>query len=218
MLIQPSEPGRLSIDSLTREKLAFRPDPNFALARGMIRIALTLLLVLAACSPEIRTQEPSTSVDPAVAATAPPYTAAPVRTDRSSYVLGVGPAGKVTIVTALRAPADQTLYIMNCNGASGVSLQRKVGEEWVSAWAVAMNACLSPPLVIRPGEEHSATLELHEDAANAVHPAGGKLESGTYRVVWTGVLTSFDPDVPPFGPELPLEGRVSAPFRIDVPR
>lgn len=59
-----------------------------------------------------------------------------------------------------------------------------------------MNACLSPPIVV---------------------PVGGKLESGTYRVVWTGVLTAFDSNVRGFGPELPLEQRVSAPITIQVP-
>ena len=182
----------------------------------MIRIAAALMLVLAACRPETRTAETSASIDPAIPAATPPHTDAPVRTDRSVYVLGDKPAAKTTIETALRAPADQTLYIMNCNGATGVALQRKVGEEWVSAWAVAMAACLSPPIVVPPGKEHTATIELHESAANVVYPAGGMLESGTYRVVWSGVLTSFDPDVRGFGPELPLEERVSAPFRIDV--
>jgi hypothetical protein len=35
--------------------------------------------------------------------------------------------------------------------------------------------------------------------------------------VWTGVLTSFDADARGFGPELPLEQRVSAPITIEVP-
>ena len=179
----------------------------------MIRIALALVMVLAACRPGTRTEGTSPSVDPPAPAT---YSEAPVRTDRSAYVVGDGVTGEATIVTALRAPADQTLYIMNCNGASGVSLQRRVGDEWVSAWAVAMNACLSPPIVVAPGEEHTTTIELRADAANVAHP-NRRLESGTYRVVWSGVLTSFDQDRRGFGPELPLEKRVSSPFRIDVP-
>ena len=43
------------------------------------------------------------------------------------------------------------------------------------------------------------------------------LESGTYRVVWTGVLTSFDSNKQGFGPELPIEERTSAPITIQVP-
>jgi len=184
----------------------------------VIRIALALVMVLAACRPGTQTEGTSPSVDPPVPATALPYSEAPARTDRSAYVVDDGVAGDATIVTTLRAPADQPLYIMNCNGASGVSLQRRVGEEWVYAWAVAMAACLSPPIVVPPGEEHTATIELRADAANVVHTLNGRLESGTYRVVWSGVLTSFDPDVRGFGPELAFEKRVSAPFRIDVSR
>ena len=44
------------------------------------------------------------------------------------------------------------------------------------------------------------------------------IESGTYRVVWTGVLTAFDPKARGgWGPELPLEQRVSGPITIEVP-
>lgn len=182
-------------------------------------IALALLLVLAACRPATRPDETSTRVDPSASVTAPPHTDGPVQTDRSAYVLSDGPSREATIVTTLRAPADQTLYIMNCNGATGVTLQRKVGEEWVYARLVAMNACLSPPIVVAPGEEHTASIELREDAGSMSGASGANmLESGIYRVVWSGVLTSFDSDVRGFGPELPLEQRVSEPFRIDVPR
>jgi hypothetical protein len=182
----------------------------------VIRIALVLLLVLAACARDIETATVETTA-PAPANT-PAVPAAPIRTDRSSYVLTNGPQGpEATIVATLRAPADRTLYILNCNGASGITLQRKTDEEWVYSWVVAMNACLSPPIVVPPGGEHTGRIYLHERAGVAPGPAGGRLVSGTYRVVWTGVLTSFDPNARGFGPELPMEQRVSAPITIQVP-
>lgn len=125
---------------------------------------------------------------------------------------------EATIITTLRAPADRAVHLLNCNGATGVGLQRKVGDEWVYAWAVAMNACLSPVIVVPPGGEHTARVYLHENSGGVMYPERAPMiESGIYRVVWTGVLLSFDPDVRGFGPELPLEQRVSAPITIEVP-
>jgi hypothetical protein len=171
----------------------------------MTRLALILVLLLA-CT---RRVEPRVET-PAPVKT-PPAPAAPIRTDRSSYVLTNGPHGpETTIVATLRAGAGRTLYILNCNGVTGLTLQRKVGDEWVYSWVITMPACVSPPIVVSPGGEFTGRLHLHERS-------GRMIESGTYRVIWTGVLTSFDPNAPGGGPELPLEERVSAPIAIQVP-
>lgn len=180
----------------------------------MIRIALVLTL-LVACTGRVETPPVEKAPPPAKAVAAP---AAPIRTDRSSYVLTNGPRGPEAIITAmLRAPADQALYIINCNGQSSVTLQQKVGDAWEYALIVASAACLSPPIVVPPGGEHTASIHLHADPGSVPGPRRGRLESGTYRVIWTGVLTSFDANKRGFGPELPEEQRVSAPFTIEVP-
>lgn len=183
----------------------------------MIRVALTLLLpalLLGGCTKPVESPAPVKTTAPAEAPSPSP---APVRTDRSSYVLTNGPRGpEATIVTTLRAPADQSLYLVNCNGATGVNLQRQVGDEWVYAWTVMMNACLSPPIVVPPNGEHTARVYLHEHSGGVTYPERARMiESGTYRVIWTGVLTSSDTNGR--GPELPLEQRVSAPIAIEVP-
>jgi hypothetical protein len=180
----------------------------------VIRISLLLVLVLVACDRRVEAPAPAVKTE-----SKPPSPAAPVRTDRSSYVLTNGPQGpEATIVSTLRAPSDRPVYITNCNGATGVTLQRKAGDEWVYAWVITMNACLSPPIVVPAGGEHTASIYLHEHSGAVVDPPRARMiESGTYRVVWTGVLTSFDPNARGFGPELPLEQRVSAPIAIEVP-
>lgn len=72
---------------------------------------------------------------------------------------------------------------------------------------------------MQPGAEHTASVYLHEHSGAVIQPERARmLESGTYRVVWTGVLTSFDVNSRGFGPELPIEQRVSAPITIEVPR
>jgi hypothetical protein len=146
-----------------------------------------------------------------------PQVEAPIRTDQKQYVFREGPSGlETTIVATLNAPADQILYIMNCNGAISTGLQRKVGEEWVDAWIPPINGCLSPPLEIPPGGEMTQKLTIRP--GHLMYPPNGQqLESGTYRVAWHNVFTSYDSDGPPFGDRLPLEQRVSAPFSIDLP-
>ncbi|HYI10179.1 MAG TPA: hypothetical protein VEK57_14055 [Thermoanaerobaculia bacterium] len=185
----------------------------------MTRIAPVLVLVLLACPGRVETPRVESPAPPGKTASTPSVPAAPVRTDRSSYVLTNGPQGpEATIVATLRAPAGRAVYILNCNGASSVTLQRKVGEAWVYAWAIAMNACLSPPIVVPPGGEHTARIYVHEHSGGVIYPERGRMiESGTYRVVWSGVLASFDANAKGFGPELPLEQRVSAPIAIEVP-
>jgi hypothetical protein len=181
----------------------------------MSRFALILLLLPAACGRSGEVPHATTAPPPDRTAEA----TAPVRTDRSSYRLTPGPSGpEATIVTTFQGPADRSVYLENCNGAIGVTLQRKVGQEWVYAWMVAMNACLSEPIEVPPGGEHSTSLYLHENAGGVSYPPGARMiESGTYRMVWSGVITSYDLSRAQFGPELPLEERVSEPFTIEVP-
>jgi hypothetical protein len=178
--------------------------------------------MLAACGARDDAPRPATATaaasQPAPPSPAPPD--APIRTDRASYALTAGPQGlEATIVATLRAPADRPIYLLNCNGATGANLQRQTSEGWVYAWVIAMNACLSPPIVVPPGGERTTRIYVHENSGAVLDPADSRMiVSGTYRVVWTGVLTSFDPNAKGFGEELPLEQRVSAPFHIDVPR
>jgi len=142
---------------------------------------------------------------------------APVRTDRTRYVLQDGPQGlETTIVATLKAPSDQILYLVNCNGAITTGLQRLVGNEWVNAWIPPINGCLSPAIEIPPGGETTQKMVVRPGPV-VYPPNGNQLESGTYRAAWFNILTSFDPNARPFGEELPLEQRVSAPFTIEVP-
>jgi hypothetical protein len=182
----------------------------------MTRVAPVVALLLFACAKDVDGPAgKTTSIERHASHPSP----APIRTDRKAYRVTNGPQGpETTIVATLHAPDDRAVYIVNCNGATGTALQRKVGDAWVNAWVIAMNACLSPPIVLEPGGEHAARIYVHERSGGVLHPEGATMiESGTYRVMWTGVLTSFDPDVRGFGPELPLEQRVSAPITIEVP-
>ena len=152
--------------------------------------ALIALLIAAACT---KAPEPA----------AP---RAPISTDRNAYVMR---DGTLTIIATFTAP--RTAYITNCNGAQPMGLQRLVSGQWVNAWVAELNGCFSAPIALQRGQQHTAPLRIAPGAGAITHA----IESGTYRVAWYGVLASYEPRTPPTN-ELPLEERVSAPFRIDV--
>ncbi|HEX8411038.1 MAG TPA: hypothetical protein VF883_19405 [Thermoanaerobaculia bacterium] len=136
---------------------------------------------------------------------------APIRTDRSAYIVGSGEFGpELKIISTLRAPADRAVHVANCNGAIAPGLQRRIDDQgdgtWVDAWIAATDACASSPIVIPAGGTHTAELLIRPGAGAVTYPRPNNdaLESGTYRVVWHGT-------------DLPLEQRVSAPFTIEAP-
>jgi hypothetical protein len=162
---------------------------------------------MAACSKSSATRVESAKL----AKPAAPYA---ITTDRSQYELRPGRYGpETTIVTTFTAPADKTVYLMNCNGAFSIGLERRVENEWTNAWTSEINGCASQPIVIRAGQSYTgtATVVSREEISRPV-PAG------TYRAVWYGVFTSYDPHERAMGTELPLEQRVSAPIVIRVSR
>lgn len=181
----------------------------------MKRVALiAVALVLGACKREEAPVQPQPPERPAVA-----VKRAPVETDRPRYVMQEGPFGpETTIVSTYTAPATHDVYLLNCNGAFAVGLQRPVGDGWEHVWLPAMNACMSAPIVIRAGESRQATIVADSgvDAAVSSRRTETKIGTGTYRVVWHGLLDSYDPKASPPGPHVPIEQRVSAPIFIEA--
>jgi Carboxypeptidase regulatory-like domain len=168
-----------------------------AMERRVLYAALTLLL-FACVNPPARVEEPVRSEPPV---------RGPIATDRSAYTLR---NGELTIVSTFTAP--RTAYLTHCNGAQPLGLQRSVNGKWVNAWVAAINGCFSAPIELKPGQQHTATVTIRPGGGAVTYP----FESGTYRVAWFGVLASYEPRKLPHNDELPLEQRVSAPFRIDV--
>ena len=141
-------------------------------------------------------------------------------TDRRDYTLVRGRIGKeARIVASFRPPTNQTVYIVHCNGAISWGIQKQVAGRWVDAWVAETNGCLSPPIIVRGGELHTDTLTIvsRDDVPPGPGTVRHKVEDGTYRMIWYGVLTSFDAKAPPgrpLGAELAVEARVSGPIRI----
>jgi len=168
---------------------------------GMRRIAGVTVVVLgvAGCAPR-----------PERASAAAPVG---VTTDRSRYELTAGPYGPETrIIATFRAPPDTTAWILHCNGAIAWGLQRMKQGTWQDAWVAMTNQCLSPAIVVRGDSSFVDTLVFTQSAGAVIDAPIG---AGAYRVVFYNVLTSFDPARRPFGPELPIERRVSEPIALD---
>jgi len=137
--------------------------------------------------------------------------------DSSRYELTPGPYGpQARIVATFRAPADTTVWLLHCNGAIAWGLQRFTRGAWRDAWVVMTNECLSPPFVLRGDSAFVDTLVFNASAGAVIDSAG--IGPGTYRVAFYNVLTSFDPELRPFGPELPMQRRVSAPIAFTASR
>jgi hypothetical protein len=144
--------------------------------------------------------------------------AAAIQTDRDRYVLEPSAHGHETrILIRFTAPRDTAVHILHCNGAIGWGLQRQVNGRWTNVWVVETNACLSRPIVVPGGGVYEDTLVAYSrtDIPPGPGPVQHEIPPGTYRVVGFHFQTSFDPDARPFGAELPLEQRVSAPIILE---
>ena len=135
-----------------------------------------------------------------------------IQTDRAEYQLrthGDGLATEIPFTFTNRAGA--TVYVANCNGGAPPALEKRVNGEWIPAWSPVYLLCASPSMVIPPFATYSDT--LHLSAPNPLsdyHPQWMVEEvPGTYRLVWHSV--GFKEVA------LPLELRVSNPFRLATP-
>jgi hypothetical protein len=142
---------------------------------------------------------------------------AAISTDRSHHYRFVeGPHGdELVIRSTLTAPADDPLYVVNCNGQISTGLQAERDGLWTDVWTGAINQCLSEPIVIPPGESYGYDVLVRRGSGSVKDGVNDLPPPGTYRVVWHGVLRSFDPERYPFGEPIPEELRTSSPIVIE---
>lgn len=95
-------------------------------------------------------------------------------------------------------------------------MEKFVDGAWIQAWSAIVPQCLSSPIVIPAGQQYQGTIQLFAGyPTNNVYPKFNTPEaSGEYRLVWSGVLTSFDAGANPFGEAVPLEQRISNAFTL----
>lgn len=101
-----------------------------------------------------------------------------------------------------------------------MALQKRVGARWQQVWGSITLLCLSPPVVIAPGDRYTDTLEVFGGTPGK--PIAPTLQvpevEGEYRLVWTQLRGPFDAPRYPQGDSLPLERKVSNPFALTVKR
>ncbi|MDB4876695.1 MAG: hypothetical protein JWM41_3141 [Gemmatimonadetes bacterium] len=141
------------------------------------------------------------------------------QTDSVSYTFvatSVGYTG--TIGVTYTNKTNETANFVNCLGGTDVQLQKLTNGEWKTVWSPVLLTCLSPPIVVAPGQEYRSRISVF-----AGYPGSNFLPtfvttdiSGSYRAVWTQVVTGYQ-DKLSFGTPLPAEHRVSNQFTIVAP-
>ncbi len=143
-------------------------------------------------------------------------------TDSMSYTLqrgSVGFEGRIRVAYTNRT--SETSYIVNCNGATSLVLQKRVGDAWVTAWAPVIPLCLSQPITTAAGAHQSMNVVVFGGFRGSnFFPQFSVADAeipGTYRIVWRDLLSSYQ-DKLPFGTPLAEEHRVSNTFTLTIPQ
>ena len=186
--------------------------------------SLLLLALIAGCSSP-RDGADSTppardSIADSVASPRAPADGSLMQTSAAVYRLRSHPAGVAAdIVYTYTNSTGAPVYLINCNGDVSPSFQRERNGKWENAWGPGTNACLSPPVVIPAGGTYSDTLQMVVSRQDgAFYDEIISADSGRrYRLIWHQALASFDDKARPFGPDLPIEQRVSNPFVLTAP-
>lgn len=86
----------------------------------------------------------------------------PIRTDKTTYVLEADALGwEGTIQIEYVNASARKMYLANCRGAYGYSLEKREGEEWVPAWSPILPLCKSADIEIPAGETFSSAVWVH---------------------------------------------------------
>jgi hypothetical protein len=143
------------------------------------------------------------------------------QTDSLRYTLratDVGFDGEIGVTFTNRTKG--TVYIANCNGATAISLEKRLAREWTIVWTPPIPLCLSPPITIAPAATYRTHIRVFGGYAGS--NVGTQFSTtnipGEYRAVWGRVLSSYRADSLPFGTPLPIAQRVSNRFLLKTER
>lgn len=140
------------------------------------------------------------------------------QTDSLGYTLAAGDRGYSGVIgVQFTNRTGQTVYFVNCNGATGVRLEKRIGDQWQSVWSPVLSACLSPPITVQPGATRDFRIAVFGGypGSNTAPQFTVADIAGDYRAVWPDALRSYQ-DRLPFGEPLALAHRVSNTFVLRV--
>lgn len=146
--------------------------------------------------------------------------AALFQTDSLAYTLRAGATGvDGEIGVTFTNRTGGTVYIVNCNGATVVSLEKRVTGQWKNVWSPPIPLCLGPPITVLASGTYRTRIRIYGGypRTNSYPQFSVTDIRGEYRAVWLNVLTSYR-DRPPFGNALPIDQRVSNRFKLATER
>jgi hypothetical protein len=144
-------------------------------------------------------------------------TARGFRTSRLHYdARRVADGIEINIPYVYRNATGDSVYFVNCNEIIVPSLEKRIGDTWSSVWTGSSPACMSLPVVVPPDGEYRDTARVlarpdMDPQFNVADP------DGTYRLVWHGVVHSYE-NKPPLGTPLPQDERTSNEFTLSAPK
>ena len=181
------------------------------------RLSLAALsAALLACSAE-PAGEAAVDPAPALPATPAPSHDFAIATDAGIYFLDRDATHlRTTINYTYTNRTGELVSLLNCNGAYGVRLEKLDAGDWATAWIPGMNACLSEPIQLAPGESLEDRVEIvGGESGSEVFPHFQTEMTGTFRLVIDSAILDYQPNGP-WEKKPPMEERVSNPFEIRV--
>jgi len=140
-----------------------------------------------------------------------------LQTDSTEYSLQFDdPGWRTTVGFTYRTESD-TVYIVNCNGTILMTLQKLEPEGWTDAWYAEGNQCLSPPIVVPPGNVFQGEVYIWgaEPGIRSYNTFRVPEIEGEYRLVWNQPVHHYLNGRGTFGDTIPLANRVSNRFRLE---
>lgn len=197
--------------------------------------ALAVLLVAGCGDQAMITRDTPTPTPASVLTASDTITVAPVSRDtgaafqtdsltihlaKTAMATGTGVANVYSgaVTATFTNPLPDTAFVVNCNGFSMVFLEKLVNTSWVTVWSPVIPACLSPPIVIKPGAQRATGVYVFAAAKGSrvgAMPIGTDTVPGIYRLEFQDYVSPYR-DTFPFGTVLPLSQRVTNRFRILV--
>jgi hypothetical protein len=140
-----------------------------------------------------------------------------IRTDSSAYALRFDDPGWTTAIGFTYRAGTDTVYIVNCNGAILMHLQKRGAEGWTDAWYAEGDGCLSPPIVVAPGTMFRGEVSIWGAEPEAPSHNSFRVPEidGEYRLVWSQPVRNYEPKLGSLGDTIPLSERVSNGFRLE---
>jgi hypothetical protein len=140
------------------------------------------------------------------------------QTDSAAYRLRATSAGYEGVIRATYTNhSGGAAYFVNCNGGTGVELQKSIDGSWQTVWSPVLLMCLSQPITVAASASWSTAVHIFGGYPGTNYAPQFTVSDipGTYRLVWTELLSSYQSSLP-FGTPLPFDRRISNVFTLDV--